>query len=349
MRKFLFVGIALGFILYTPRLAAATPPPPILHAYIHNGHFDPGDYGWLRGYYPGASAADQNTFKAIDDWRHSCIAQSQDQMRTELHRVGIANPSLDHLPPYDPLCSEVLYPLPNQFASFGDLQRAVAEARPYADSFLFALRLAEQQSQRGGTEAEQLSARVIPDQMSRIAWGERPWTNMPPLSPGADAILSLRLSAAMTEVDHFNAVWLKSVIAKDGWPTMSQVGPIAAANAWLLVQHADADPALQVKALRLMEPLIAKGEVDKSNYAYLYDRVMVNTVGTQGYGTQMTCQAGKLIPRPIEDESGLAKRRAEMGLQPMTDYLMLMAQLRSGCSEMTNGHLRAARSENSPQ
>jgi hypothetical protein len=98
-----------------------------------------------------------------------------------------------------------------------------------------------------------------------------------------------------------------------------------------VVQHADADPAFQLKALRLMEPLLANGGVDKSNCAYLYDRVMTNTAGTQKYGTQMTCRAGKLVPRSIEDEAGLAKRRAEMGLPPMADYLKLMATLPSHC------------------
>jgi hypothetical protein len=333
MKRLCSIAAALASICAAPSTTAAPlpPPPPVLQPYIHDGHFDPGDYGWLRGYYPGASASDQQAFRAINDWHNACVAASQDQMRTELRELGIPNPSLDQIPPSDPLCSGVSYPRPNQFASFAELQRAAAEARPYADSFLFALRLAEQQSQWGGTVGEQLATRVIPDQMSRRARGERPWGQAPPLSPGADAILNIRLGAAMSEVDATNTAWLKALIAKRGWPTISQAGQTAAANAWLLVQHADADPALQVKALRLMEPLLAKGEVDKSNYAYLYDRVTVNTVGTQRYGTQMTCRAGELVPRPIEDEAGLAKRRADMGLQPMADYLKLMASLPSGC------------------
>jgi len=331
MKKLLPIA-ALASICPTAPIAAAPPPPPaVLQPYIHDGHFDPGDYAWLRGYYPGASASEQEAFKAIHEWRKACIEASKDQMRIELRVLGIANPSLENLPPGDPLCSDVNYPFPNQFASFADLQRAATEARPYADSFLFALRLAEQRSQIGATIAEQLAGRAITDQMSRMAWGQRPWSKVPPLSPGADAILSMRLSAAMSEVDRLNTAWLRTVVGKYGWPTISQVGQTAAANAWLLVQHADADPVLQTKALRLMEPLLAKGEVDKSNYAYLYDRVMVNTVGTQRYGTQMTCRAGKLVPRQIEDEAGLAKRRAEMGLQPIADYLKLMATLPSGC------------------
>jgi hypothetical protein len=330
MRKLLSIVGALASICSGPLLAAAPSPPSVLQPYIHDGHFDPDDYGWLRGFFPGASASDQASFKAISDWRNACVASSREQMRTELQAMGIANPSLDNLPPSDPLCSEVNYPLPNQFASFADLQRAAAEARPYANTYLFALRLAEQQSQREGTLAEQLLGHAIPDQMVRIAWAQRPWGHRP-LSPGADAILGIRLGSAMGEVDHVNTEWLKAIVARHGWPGISQVGMAAAANAWVLVQHADADPAFQLKALRLIEPMLAKGDVDKSNYALLYDRVMVNTAGKQRYGTQMTCRAGKLVPRPIEDEAGLAKRRSEMGLQPMADYLNLMGSLRSGC------------------
>ena len=329
MRKLLSITGALAFICSGPSLAEAPSAPAELQPYIHNGHFDPGDYGWLRGYFPGASAADQAAFEAINNWRNACTAASREQMRTKLQAMGIANPSLDN-PPSDPICTDVTFPRPTQFTSFADLQRAAAEARPYADTYLFALRLAEQQSQTGGTLAEQLEGHVIADQMVRIGWAKRPWGSRP-LSPTADAILDMRLGSAMSEVDRVNTEWLKAVVARHGWPSISQVGPSGAANAWLLVQHADADPAFQLEALRLMEPLLAKDEVDKSNYALLYDRLMVNTAGKQRYGTQMTCSAGKLVPRPIEDEAGLTKRRADMGLPPMADYLKLMSSLRSGC------------------
>jgi beta-glucosidase len=47
-----------------------------------------------------------------------------------------------------------------------------------------------------------------------------------------------------------------------------------------LVQHADDDPVFQLKMLRLMEPLAAGGQVSPRNYALLYDRVMLQMVGT---------------------------------------------------------------------
>lgn len=45
--------------------------------------------------------------------------------------------------------------------------------------------------------------------------------------------------------DQKNLLWIKGIVAKHGWPGESLVGSISAQNAWLLVQHADADPKFQ--------------------------------------------------------------------------------------------------------
>jgi hypothetical protein len=323
---------AAACVSAAPSAAAAPAPPAALQSYIHDGHFDPGDYGWLRGMYPDASAPEQAAFKDILDWQNACRADSQERARRELKAMGIDNPSLDNLPVTDTICSEVNYPLPTKFESFADLQRAAAEARSYADTYLFALRTALREGKRRGSVAEELLGSVIPDQMARASWGEGRWKEAPRLSSAAQTMLNVRLVGAMADVDHENTAFLKWVVDQHGWPTISRDGSSAAANAWLLVQHADADPPFQLKALRLMQPLLAKGEVDKANYALLYDRVMVNIGQKQIYGTQMTCSGGKLVPHPIEDEANLAKRRADMGLPPMAEYLKLLAGLRSSCS-----------------
>lgn len=323
---------AVAGVLTVPSQSASPAPPAALQSYIHDGHFDPGDYSWLRGMYPGASPSEQAAFKDILDWQNACRAGSQERARIQLEAMGIDNPLLDNLPAGDTICSEVNYPLPTKFDSFADLQRAAAEARPYADTYLFALRTALREGKRRGSVAEDLLGSVISDQMARASWGEGRWKDVPRLPSGAQTMLNVRLVAGMADVDHENTAFLKWVVDQHGWPTISRDGSSAAANAWLLVQHADADPAFQLKALRLMEPLLANGEVDKGNYAYLYDRVMVNVGQKQKYGTQMmSCEHGKRIPQPIEDEAGLAMRRAEMGLPPMAEYLKLMDQTFGPC------------------
>jgi len=106
-------------------------------------------------------------------------------------------------------------------------------------------------------------------------------------------------SAEMGRLDRANTNWLKQVVAEHGWPTYSLVGEDASRKAWLLAQHADHDPVFQLDVLGLMEPLVEAGEVNKTDYAYLYDRVMLKLIGTQLYATQVTCEDGKRIPRPV--------------------------------------------------
>ncbi|HLA63912.1 MAG TPA: DUF6624 domain-containing protein, partial [Rhodothermales bacterium] len=110
--------------------------------------------------------------------------------------------------------------------------------------------------------AEEIRLRVEIDQSARRLPLQDP-------SLGSNAIAMLRA------IDSLNTEWLRAIVARRGWPTVSQVGADAAGGAWLLVQHADRDPAFQRAMLALMEPLAASGEVSRSNVAYLTDRVRV--------------------------------------------------------------------------
>jgi hypothetical protein len=128
----------------------------------------------------------------------------------------------------------------------------------------------------------------------------------------------------LAETDEANTKWLKGVVEKHGWPGKSLAGADGAHDAWLLVQHADRDKQFQKKCLELMKPLASKGEVAKSDLAYLTDRVLVSESKKQLYGTQFHTVDGKLEPQPIEDEANVDKRRAEMGLPPMAEYKKMM-------------------------
>jgi hypothetical protein len=211
-----------------------------------------------------------------------------------------------------------------EYKSFGAFQEAVAAATPVADTYLMATAHAEQMGgPRGPTLADALLARPLGEQMLRVAlgWGQGQASNAPMLPPAVKAVVLARLGAAMTQKDRANTAWLKRLVEAEGWPKISQVGERAAQQAWLLVQHADANPAFQLKALRLMEPLAASGEVSKSNYAYLYDRVMLKIAGKQRYGTQAMCSGGKRGLQPLEDESAVERLRAEAGLEPVARYM----------------------------
>lgn len=129
----------------------------------------------------------------------------------------------------------------------------------------------------------------------------------------------------MMELDRKNTARMKELVAKFGWPTPEMIGKEAASNAWLLVQHADQDPAFQKECLRLMEPLLKSGQVSTRNYAYLFDRVRVNARQLQRYGTQGKMEKGLIFLQPVEDPRKLDQWRKEMNLEPIEEYLQMMA------------------------
>jgi hypothetical protein len=129
-----------------------------------------------------------------------------------------------------------------------------------------------------------------------------------------------KTEASVKDADATNLQWLKELVGKQGWPSISAVGRDGADAAWLLVQHADADPKFQRKCLDLMTRL-PPGQVSKTRLAYLTDRVLLAEGKKQVYGTQFTHSDGKWLPRPLEDEKSVDSRRAEAGLAPLADYI----------------------------
>ena len=119
---------------------------------------------------------------------------------------------------------------------------------------------------------------------------------------------------------------MKKILAKYGWPGRSLVGTDAARAAWLIVLHADSDAVFQRQGLELMKTLPAC-EVENKHIAYLTDRTLINEEliykdgKKQEYGTVLINENGKLVPKPIWEEANVDKRREELGLQPLAEYI----------------------------
>jgi hypothetical protein len=172
----------------------------------------------------------------------------------------------------------------------------------------------------------ELLSRVKTDQDARnafIAWmkehGEGGNVNLEKLTPELKAEHE-KLVSVLKKADQENTERLAQIVEKHGWPTNSLVGNDGANAAWLLVQHADADTKFQRKCLDLMTEL-PKTEVSQTNLAYLTDRVLLAEGKKQVYGTQFTSSGGKWEPRPLEDPDNVDKRRAEVGMKPLAEYV----------------------------
>jgi hypothetical protein len=146
-----------------------------------------------------------------------------------------------------------------------------------------------------------------------------------------------KVTAELSAIDDKNRARLKEIVKLHGWPGKSMVGKDGANAAWLLVQHADADHEFQKSCLALMEAM-PEGEVAKQGVAYLTDRVLIAEKKTQRYGTQMD---GEFNPKPLEDAGNVDKRRAEVGLPPLGEYIKSSKQMykvMSAGAESSNPH-----------
>lgn len=315
--------------------AAAPPPPAPLEPYIRDGRFQPGDYAWMRGRFEDATAAEQEAFAQVRGWINSCFEAGQAENRAALRAMGVAEPKLERVGFRYGLCAQVAsMPYGMEYKSFREFQVALAAATPVAETYLMAVDIAGQsRGPLGATLAEQLLARPLREQMLRkgLGWGEGELSHAPALPPMVKAIVRSRIAVALAEEDGSNTAWLKGISEKQGWPKISEVGERAASQAWLLVQHADADPVFQLQALRLMEPLLAKGEVSKQDYAYLYDRTMLKIAGKQRYATQVMCSGGRRMSQPLEDPVAIERLRAEAGLKPLQDYMTDLQKTAGDC------------------
>lgn len=185
----------------------------------------------------------------------------------------------------------------------------------------------------------ELQCRTKVDQEARNAWAQ--WMN----DNGSNGVLDLaaltkekqaefeKAAVRMNEVDADNTKWLKGVVEKYGWLTNTLVGSDGAEAAWLLVQHADADPKFQRHCLDLMVKL-PRNQVSQSNLAFLTDRVLLAEGRKQLYGTQFNYADGKWRVRPLDNESNVDKRRAEFGLPPLAEYIKQIEEQFGGKTKM---------------
>jgi hypothetical protein len=168
---------------------------------------------------------------------------------------------------------------------------------------------------RGETLPElrsEIAARVVTDQAVQQELSERIQAQRP-----VDAAVARRDS-----VFQANLEWMRVVLAQHGWPGRRLVGDEGSHGAWLLLQHADQDTALQHTALRLLEGAVRSGDASARDLAYLTDRVRVAEGRPQVYGTQLDYDGrGCASPKPSEEPAQVDARRASVGLEPVAQYV----------------------------
>ena len=126
----------------------------------------------------------------------------------------------------------------------------------------------------------------------------------------------------MARVHARNARCLRRVIESVGWPGTTLVGPDGAEAAWLILQHAIAEPDLLRRALPLLETAAREGRADPAHAAKLEDRIRFFEGRPQRFGTQLDWDAeGNLSPGAVEDPRRLDERRRAVGLPPLEEQI----------------------------
>ncbi|HRG40120.1 MAG TPA: hypothetical protein PLC27_01910 [Saprospiraceae bacterium] len=127
--------------------------------------------------------------------------------------------------------------------------------------------------------------------------------------------------------DERNRERLKEIIDKYGFPTKKMVGKDAMNGVFFMIQHADGENAWQKSQLTNIKNAVKMGDLDSQSYAYLYDRIKINSGEKQLYGTQFAnVDAVNNIVEldKTEDIDNLDKRRMEIGMMPIEMYKKLM-------------------------
>ncbi len=133
----------------------------------------------------------------------------------------------------------------------------------------------------------------------------------------------------MRKIDAENTAWIKPLMKQHGWLGNSLVGVDGATATFLLVQHTP-DAEFRKSSLELLQKAFKEGEARGDQLALLTDRVLMLEGKPQRYGTQTRItKDGKFEVPPIEDEANVDKRRAEVGLGPLAEYIERMRQVYS--------------------
>jgi len=126
----------------------------------------------------------------------------------------------------------------------------------------------------------------------------------------------------MERVHLENAAALDAVLAEHGWPGTALAGADGCAAAWAIAMHAIGLPALQRRALALLEEAVARGDAPPELAARLVDRIRFNEGRPQRYGTIFDWdERGALSPGPIEAAEDVDRRRAAVGLPPLAEEI----------------------------
>ena len=124
------------------------------------------------------------------------------------------------------------------------------------------------------------------------------------------------------EKDSINLIKVSSILDKYGWLGVDVIGQNGNNALFLVIQHSDL--TTQEKYLPMMRDAVKIGKANSSSLALLEDRVALRQGKRQIYGSQIARDPETQIHYvlPLDDPDNVDKRRAEVGLEPLANYVI---------------------------
>ena len=113
-----------------------------------------------------------------------------------------------------------------------------------------------------------------------------------------------------------------TILDKYGWLSKEEVGQTASGALWLTIQHSDL--ATQLKYFPLLKEAVKNDKADPTDVAMLEDRMALKQGKKQIYGSQLPPHpiTKKSTVWAIENPEKVDERRAKVGLEPMSEYVV---------------------------
>ena len=129
------------------------------------------------------------------------------------------------------------------------------------------------------------------------------------------------LGKIMLLKDSLNLIKIVKILDEKGWVGKDKVGQQANTTLFLVIQHSDLK--VQQKYLPMMREAAKKGNADAGSLALLEDRIALREGKKQIYGSQIGTNPVTKIKYvlPLEDPDNVDKRRIEVGLGTLADYV----------------------------
>jgi hypothetical protein len=127
-------------------------------------------------------------------------------------------------------------------------------------------------------------------------------------------------------IDEPNTQRLTQIFDEFGFPDTTKVGKDGMQAFMVLLQHAPSD-SLRVRSLKPITKAFKNKEMPPMAYANFVDRLRLHQGKKQLYGTGFELKNGRMELSPTEDVRNLEKRRAKIGLPPMSEAIKMMKEI----------------------